>query len=224
EAKLDLSLAWEILGGKPCSGICGYVPDTAIFDTNSGYNNIIEKKAENMYRTISQKMASFPASNKAVTQTVAINKNINLTPKESEQLSQYAADESYVQTQKEDIKELASYFQGMLSKDENEDEHMIEAFREHFSPQPGLKAVYKIVIEGKSLPLYISVDKTQLECIFKDTEKQDVLITTDKNTMSEIINGRMTFQRAFMSAGTMKVKGDFTLMRSLDQLFVFMKG
>ena len=83
EAKLDLSLAWEILGGKPCSGICGYVPDTAIFDTNSGYNNIIEKKAENMYRTISQKMASFPASNKAVTQTVAINKNINLTPKES---------------------------------------------------------------------------------------------------------------------------------------------
>ena len=55
-------------------------------------------------------------------------------------------------------------------------------------------------------------------------EQQDVLITTDKNTMSEIINGRMTFQRAFMSAGTMKVKGDFTLMRSLDQLFVFMKG
>ena len=87
-----------------------------------------------------------------------------------------------------------------------------------------MKATYKIVIEEKSLPLYISVDKTQLECVFKDVEQQDVLITTDKNTMSEIINGRMTFQRAFMSAGTMKVKGDFTLMRSLDQLFVFMKG
>lgn len=224
EAKLDLSIAWEILGGKPCSGICGYVPDTSIFDTNPGYNNIIEKKAENMYRTISQKMASFPASNKAVSQTVAINKNINLTPKESEQLSQYAADESYVQTQKEDIKELASYFMGMMERDENEDEHMIEAFKSHFSPQPGIKAIYKIVMEGKSLPLYISVDKTNLECTFKDTDTYDVMITTDKNAMAEIIEGRMTFQRAFMSAGTMKVKGDFTLMRSLDQLFVFMKG
>ena len=101
---------------------------------------------------------------------------------------------------------------------------MIEAFRSHFVPQPGMKATYKIVIEGKALPLYISVDKAQLECVFKDTDKQDVYITTDKDTVSEIVNGRMTFQRAFMSAGTMKVKGDFTLMRALDQLFVFMKG
>lgn len=224
EAKLDLSVAWEILGGKPCSGICGYIPDTALFESNPGYINIIEKKAENMYRTVNQKMASFPASNKAVSQTVAINKNINLTPQESEQLSQYAADESYVQTQKEDIKELASFFKGMMDKDENEDEHMAEAFQSHFNPQAGIKAVYRIVIEGKSQPLYISVNNKDLECLFKETDKFDVSITTDKNTMSEIINGRMTFQRAFMSAGTMKVKGDFGLMRSLDQLFVFMKG
>ena len=33
EGKLDLSVAWEILGGLPCSGICGYIADTSIFDS-----------------------------------------------------------------------------------------------------------------------------------------------------------------------------------------------
>ena len=28
EGKLDLSTAWEILGGLPCSGICGYIADS----------------------------------------------------------------------------------------------------------------------------------------------------------------------------------------------------
>jgi len=224
EAKLDLANAWEILGGKPCSGICGYLPDSSAFDTNPGYINIVEKKAENMYRTINQKMASFPASNKAVSQTIAVNKNINLTPQESEQLSQYAADESYVQTQKEDIKELASLFQGMLNKDENEDENLVEAFRKHFVPQPGAKVNYKIVITGKKLPLVIKVDKAEMECGFQDAEGYDVLMGTDMDTMQDIIEGRMTFQRAFMSEGKMKVKGDFALMRLIDQLFVFMKS
>lgn len=33
--------------------------------------------------------------------------------------------------------------------------------------------------------------------------------------------GRMTFQRAFMT-GAIRMKGEFKLMRSLDQLFNFM--
>ena len=48
---------------------------------------IIEKKAENMYRTINQKLASFPASNKVMRQKITIPKSINLTPQETEQLS-----------------------------------------------------------------------------------------------------------------------------------------
>ena len=190
DAKLNLSIAWEILGGKPCSGICGYIPDTSMLETNKKYLEIIEKKAENVYRTINQKVACLPASNQAVNQKVAVNKNINLTPQESEQLSQYVSDESYVQTQKEDIRELASYFQGQLDRDENEEEKLLEAFRKHFA----------------------------------DNQDGDVLISTDMDTLTEITRGRMTFQRAFMSVGSMKVKGDFKLLRMLDQLFVFMEG
>lgn len=223
DAKLNLSVAWEILGGKPCSGICGYIPDTSILENNREYISIIEKKAENMYRTINQKVASLPASNQAVNKTVAINKNINLTPQESEQLSQYAADESYVQTQKEDIKELASYFKEMLGRDENEDEKLTKAFQSSFKPTQGCKVSYKVIIDGKKQPFYIRVNLTNLECGFGEEGDADVLISTDMDTLTEITHGRMTFQRAFMSAGSMKVKGDFKLLRMLDQLFIFME-
>jgi multimeric flavodoxin WrbA len=223
DAELNLSVAWEILGGKSCSGLCGYIPDTAVLENSKDYLGIIEKKAENMYRAINQKLAVFPTSNQAVNKTVAINKNINLTPQESEQLSQYAADEEYVQTQKEDIKELASYFKGMLDRDENEDEKLVAAFKSHFKPQPGCKVSYKMTIEGKKQPFYIQINQAELECDFRDESDADVLIATDMNTMTEIIRGRMTFQRAFMSAGGMKIKGDFKLLRMLDQLFIFME-
>jgi multimeric flavodoxin WrbA len=223
DGQLNLTVAWEILGGKPCSGICGYIPDTAALENNKAYLGIIEKRAENMYRSINQKVATFPTSNSAVNRTIAINKNINLTPQESEQLSQYAADESYVQTQKEDIKELASYFKGMLDRDEHEDDKLAEAFRSHFKPQIGCKVSYKIAIEGKKQFLCIQIDQKDLVCGFQDEAEADVLISTDMNTMTEIVKGRMTFQRAFMSVGSMKVKGDFKLLRMLDQLFVFME-
>lgn len=74
EGKTTLTSAWEILGGLPCSGICGYIADTLTLEMNEDYNTLIEKKAENMYRTINQKMKSLPASNQAVKQRVAVMK------------------------------------------------------------------------------------------------------------------------------------------------------
>ena len=52
EGKLDLATAWEILGGLPCSGICGYIEDISVLENDEGYNKLIETKAENMYRTM----------------------------------------------------------------------------------------------------------------------------------------------------------------------------
>lgn len=154
EGKLTLTGAWEMLGGLPCSGICGYIADSSVLESNEDYNRIIEKKAENMYRTINQKMACFPASNQAVKQMVSLTPNIDLTPQESEQLSQYAADDSYVKRQKQDIQELTSLFRDLMENSEQEDgsEEFIKEFKEHFVPQAGFKAVYKIQIEGKRSP------------------------------------------------------------------------
>ena len=219
EGKLNLSQAWEILGGLPCSGICGYIANAASLEMDDRYTTLIEKKAENVYRTIKQKMISFPASNQAVKQMVSVSTNTDLTPQESEQLSQYAADDSYVQRQKEDIQDLARMFKGMMGKEPTEGESYISALKEHFNPVAGFKAGYKIMIGKK--PLSIKVDGAEAEYLLEAIDKADVEISINDETMQDIVSGRMTFQRAFM-AGNMKMKGDFKILRTLDELFVFM--
>lgn len=128
EGELTLANAWEILGGRPCAGLCGYVDDLVAFQMNTDYTLIIEKKAENLYRTISQKVKSLPNSNQAVKQKVLRTQQLNLTPQESEQLSKYVSDDTYVKKQKEDIEELASMFKDMLgmAKNENDNPYIAE--------------------------------------------------------------------------------------------------
>lgn len=223
EGKLDLQIAWEILGGLPCSGLCGYISDTTQLEMNDDYLAIIERKTENLYRTINQKMASFPASNQAVKQKISITKNINFTPQESEQLSQYVSDDSYVQTQKEDIKELASFFKEKLEKTEIDDTvEYIKDLEDCYKPTPGFKATYKFVIEGRKKPLIIEINSKDLKVYYGSIEKQDVEAQIKPQIFDEIISGRMTFQRAFMG-GSMTMKGDFKALRTLDQVFPFIE-
>lgn len=221
EAKTSLAVAWEILGGLPCSGLCGYVNDMMSFEMNKDFQNIIEKKAENLYRTISQKMTSLPASNQAVKQIVEVTSNITLTPQETEQLSKYVADEAYVQQQKEDIQELASYFKDMLDhKNVDENTVFVTDFAKNFAPHGTVNASYKFLIKERKKPLVIDIKESVLNCFYGNYENPDVLCKLDSEVMSHIISGRMSFQRAFMS-GEMQVKGDFRILRLLDQVFEF---
>ncbi len=126
EGKLYLSSAWEILGGLPCSGLCGYISDMAELEINENYRKIVEKKAEDTYRTMSKHLACLPASNQAVRQKIAQVRNFRFTPQENEQLSQYASDEEYVEAQKADIQELTSMFRGMMSGSGSEKEQPSE--------------------------------------------------------------------------------------------------
>ena len=59
-----------------------------------------------------------------------------------------------------------------------------------------------------------------MECSYGPAGRPDVEMQLGKATMEDIVSGRMTFQRAFMS-GVMKAKWDFGILRTLDQLFVF---
>ena len=223
DAKLNLRVAWEILGGLPCTGICGYIADSATLELNDDYISLIEKKAENIYRTINQKTVSFPASNQAVKQKVAISKNISLTPQETEQLSQYASNENYVQQQKEDLQELASMFRGMMKTKDNDNARLfVNEFKEYFKPQAGFSGIYKFQIDSQSKPLIIEIRSTQLEVYYGDCDKVDVTLQIKENTLNGIVAGRMSFQRAFM-AGEMTMKGDFGMLRNLDQVFNFVK-
>lgn len=222
EAKLNLSTAWEILGGRPCSGMCGYIENTVLLEMNEEYTHIIEKKAENMYRTINQRVNSFPASNHVVKQKISVPQTIDFTPQETEQLSEYVADDTYVQRQKEDLQELTSMFRDMMSTEGADgEEEYLSVFRNHFHPQPGVQAEYSIDIEEKVRKLVINVRGANLECKYGEPVHPDVEMQITRAVMEDIVNGRMTFQRAFMSGAMTKMKGDFRILRVLDQLFVF---
>lgn len=221
EGELALSNAWDILGGQPCPGLCGYVEDLVSFEVNSEYTEIIEKKAENLYRMISQKMKILPTSNNAVKRTVLRTQQMNLTPQESEQLSKYVSDDTYVKKQKEDIEELTSMFKDMLGKASSEDkEPFVKELESHFVPQDDFCASYSIAIEGFKNELLIMVNNDKVNASYGKREDIDVYAKLSFDVMQAIVDGRMTFQRAFMT-GEMSAKGNFKTLRMLDQIFLF---
>lgn len=221
DALMSLTEAWEILGGRPVTGISGYIADVSELEQNPNYSKVIERRTEDLYRSISQKAAVFPCSNQAVKQKVSFTQSLNLTPQEAEQLSELASDDFYVKKQKEDIQELASIYKDLLGASGEFDNTMfLQDFRVHFKPQPGFKAIYKFNLSEARKPLILKVDHTQMECYYGDREDFDVEMQLSSDVMNEIVQGRMTFQRAFM-AGDMKMKGDFKVLRTLDMLYVF---
>ncbi len=222
EGKLTLEAAWELLGGLPCEGLCGYVPDLMSFEMNKEYTTIIEKKAENLYRTISQRTKSMPGSNQAVRKTVLKNTSIDLTPQETEQLSSYASDDTFIKRQKQDIEELASLFKNKLGQAvPGDDERLVNAFLKVFTPVKEFSANYMFMIEGYPKNLIVKVNETDIQCYFGPAEEDmDVIGKLTLSAFDKITAGQQTFQGAFMS-GTMTAKGNFRILKTLDQLFRF---
>ncbi|MCR5675565.1 MAG: SCP2 sterol-binding domain-containing protein [Lachnospiraceae bacterium] len=226
EGKMTLESAWEILGGLVCGGMCGYIADTSVLESSTEYRKLIEKRTENIYRTISQKFSCLPASNQAVKQKISIPRSADLTPQESEQLAHYVSDDHYVRTQKEDIRELTDLFRGMMDKDQRSDEpdELLSQFKSRFRPVPGVRAKYRIVVTDnpQTSPVLISVEGAKCECTNDADTPCDATLSLTADRLKEIMGGRVTFQRSFME-GSVKMKGDFTLLRNLDQIFTFME-
>ena len=221
EGVLELTNAWEMLGGKACNGLCAFVEDTTEFELNANYMELVEKKAEEVYRAVSQKFTTLPTSNKAIKQNI-VGDTINLTPQESEQLSKYAANDNYVKKQKEDIEQLTGLFKSMLEEEERGgDEYYINMLKEHYVPQDNFSATYLIKLDGRDDSLIIAIRNRSLNCYFGQIESADVIGKMGMEVLDNIIEGRMTFQRAFMG-GDMKMKGDFKVLRTLDEIFIFM--
>ncbi|MBQ2089868.1 MAG: SCP2 sterol-binding domain-containing protein [Lachnospiraceae bacterium] len=221
EGLLTLENAWEILGGLPCAGLCGYVDDLVAFEMNKEYAHIIEKKAENLYRTISQKSKGLPTSNQAVTRTVLRTPQLELTPQESEQLSQYASDDNYVKKQKQDIEELSSMYRGLMGREVGDQttEYIME-LQSHFISQADFHARYSFMITGKKKPLILDVNNDEIVCKYSQEEDIDVYIKIPAEIMTQYVNGQITIQRAF-SVGDITVRGDFKTLRKLDEMFSF---
>jgi len=220
EAFQHLVNSWEILGGMTCSGITAYVEDAIDFEHNSSYASFIEKRAENIYRTISQKIKPLPSSSLAIKNNI-IKTSVSLTPQESEQLSKYVSDDIYVKQQKEDIEQLAAFFKDKLSDaGESIELEFVKSFKSIFTPQDSFSASYLFIIEDKNKSLYVNIDNDELDCRYANQMNTDVLAKLSHNTMVEIVQGRLTFQKAFMT-GEMTAKGNFKTLRMLDLVFPF---
>lgn len=221
EAVLTLENAWQILGGQLCGGFCGYVESTAELRDNPEYHRIIEKKAENLYRTISSHSKSLPGSNQAVRRSVLVTRTMQLTPQESEQLSEYASDDAYVEQQKKDIIELSSMYRSMLGDNaERAETEFINAFQSHFHAKDGLQMTAAFNIEGRNKPLVIKVNGNDIYVTYEECNDAKVIANLTEGAMNEITSGRETFQRAF-NTGDMTAKGTFADLRILDDIFRF---
>ena len=221
EAELTLVKAWEILGGIPCEGISAYISDHVEFETNEDYAVLIEKKAEQLYRVINQKSKVFPTSTNAIKKNVLRANTLDLTPQESEQLSEYVSDTTYVKKQKEDIEELTRMFQGLLDGEKKvEQDTYIEGIKNSFQPRSDFQGSYSIQLTDKNKSIVIDIHGEQILCYYGDNAEVDVIAKTTDDVFNKIVTGRMTFQRAFMS-GELTAKGNFEILRTFDQLFQF---
>lgn len=222
EAQLTLVNSWEMIGGSSCKGLCAYVEDSISFELNKDYGLIIEKEAEDLYRSISQKTKMLPNSTLAIKQNI-LKGTMDFTPQENEQLSKYAANEMYVKKQKQDIEELAGLYKNKLGERLfQKTEAYIEDFKKHFMPVTDFKANYAIILQDKDQTIILEVKGKELLCYYGEKQEIDVTVKLSANKLEEIISGRMSFQRGFMS-GDLTSKGDFKNLRMLDQVFSFYK-
>lgn len=224
DAELTLLKAWDILGGNSMNGIIAYVDNGEEFERNTTYANIIDKRIEDFYRSINQKVINLPTSNKVGKDNLIKRRSIELTPQESEQLSKFVSDDGYVKKQKEDIEELSAMFKQLLGKDKpakvvDKDEEMINNFKENYYPDKDFNAKYVIIIPDLKKNLIVEAEKT-LKCKFGEEESADVILKVDSEMLNSIIKGKMTFQKGFMS-GEITAKGNFKTLRMLDQIFRF---
>ena len=90
-----------------------------------------------------------------------------------------------------------------------------------FKPITSFKCKYLIKIDGKQ-PLCLKIQEDNLQFTYENLSDADVEMSMENKVLEDILAGRMTFQRAFMS-GVMKMKGDFGALRNMDQLFVFIE-
>lgn len=221
EVAEQLIKGWELLGGMTAQGIATYVNNYVDFETDSAYSEIIEEKAEDLYRVINKKSKRLPSSNLVLGQGISSPNAINLTPQESEQLSAYVSDDTYVKKQKEDIEELTQLFNEMLDRGDGElDKSLINSFFKNFIGSDNFIGSFNILIEDMGKTLIVKVNNQKVDTRFGEDEISDVNIRTNKAVINNIVLGRTTFQGAFMS-GELTAKGDFNKLRSLDKVFNF---
>ena len=202
DAELHLKKSWELLGGVVFPGICAYAEEHVDFETNAAYAKMIEQAAENMYRAVNHKAVAFPSSILTGGAIPSSGSPIDLTPQESEQLSEYVSNESFVKQQKADVEKLAKLYMNKLDQNKDEDKReFIAEFKKAFvEPEADFNAVYQIMMTDTERDLVVEVVDGRAKVYYGTVQSPDVLAKTTREIINKLVNGRITFQGAFMSS------------------------
>lgn len=254
DAESNLVRAWETLGGIPITGLAAYVENVDDFEKNEKYASLIEKKSEALYRAVHQKTESLPNSNFAVRTNLLKTRTIELTPQESEQLSRFVSDETYVKQQKEDIEELSAMFKRMLGgqqKEEDTEESVAGKNKEH--PEGSGEDAARESVQDKNTQILIShfekhyrpepdftasyaiivSDKNVILHIEATPEKVKVFYAATEEadvilrTTSKVLVNILSGKNTFQKgfmAGEISAKGNFKTLRMLDTIFSFSRN
>ena len=93
-------------------------------------------------------------------------------------------------------------------------------FEKNFVPQRDFRASYMISINDKNKSIVLDISNGNLSCKMGQKEDAEVICRLDNANLEKIVQGRQTFQGAFMS-GNMTARGNFKNVRMLDQCFKF---
>ena len=122
----------------------------------------------------------------------------------------------------EEAKEESYCLQFTLYPAGSEEEYITEIKRA-FNPSPDVAGTFVVSIEEKKNDLIIAVQGARIDVRYDKTDAFDVKMKMNRDVMEDIVTGRMSFQRAFMSGAMASMKGDFGMLSSLDKVLSFAK-
>ena len=87
-------------------------------------------------------------------------------------------------------------------------------------------AIMGLGVRGKThlkaiLEKIIDIHGAKLEVKYDKAAAADVKMTMKRDVMEDIVSGRMSFQRAFMSGAMTGMQGNFSLLGGLDKVLDF---
>lgn len=98
---------------------------------------------------------------------------------------------------------------------------MMMAMPHHFQSHlaAGLNTVFQFNISGEELfDAYLTIENSETAFYEGLAPKADIFIYTSSSVMKDILRGKYSAQKAFMT-GQLKVRGNFVLLNKLDQLY-----
>jgi multimeric flavodoxin WrbA len=231
DASNYLIKCWDMLGGLEGTNICGKIEKSVQLETNERMISIIDKKTEDFYRIINQKRDLFPTGTYLHNEK-SVQKDGVMTDQEANIFDELIGDDfpgtkkieedSTIIKQRQDIKDITNFFKQKLTNNDIMSENKyIDKFLQAFKCNDlSFECTYNIILLDTKQNIILKVKNNNLVGLDGTDPLANVVINVESEILDEIINGRLTIQRAFLT-GQLKAKGNFTWLYEIDNIFEF---